>query len=62
MMNEILVKRILEAVRCCREDECDRCPLQLDICDEFPVEMELLPSELIDRIGDALEEALKRKQ
>ena len=51
MMNDDLKKTI----RCCRKDDCENCPLQLQICDELEVEMESLPAELLDLIEEALE-------
>ena len=42
---------ILEAIRCCRKQEgCEMCPLQGEICDELYVEMEEVPAELLDEI------------
>ena len=52
-MNEL--DKLREAVRCCRREECERCPLQLQICDELEVEMESLPAELLDMIENELE-------
>lgn len=51
----------LKAVRCCRDDLCTECPLQGEICDTFQVEMESLPSELVDMIEDELKEKLEVK-
>ena len=49
-------KILLEAIRCCREnDGCERCPLQAEICDDFYVEMENIPADLMDRIEETLE-------
>lgn len=51
-------EKVLEALRCCREDEgCTRCPLQGEICDELRVDMEDVPTDLLDMI----EELLARK-
>lgn len=47
---------LLEAIRCCREDDCENCPLQKEICDEFIVKMESLPADLVDMIEEELEE------
>ena len=46
---------VLEALRCCRADDCVNCPLQPEICDELAVEMESVPAELLDRIEEELE-------
>ena len=47
---------ILKTIRCCREDLCTRCPMQMEICDELRVEMESLPAKLVDMIEEELEE------
>ena len=49
-------KEIRKAIQCCREDQCARCPLQKEICDELKVEMESVPAELLDMIEEALEQ------
>ena len=49
-------KKVLKAIRCCRDDLCSLCPLQKEICDEMCVEMESLPAALVDRIEEELEE------
>ena len=36
-------------------EDCENCPLQLQICDELEVEMESIPAELLDLIEEALE-------
>lgn len=43
------------AIRCCREQACDQCPMQTETCDEFMVRMNSLPEELVDRILAELE-------
>ena len=48
-------RKILKALRCCRDDMCANCPLQEEICDELRVEMESVPAELLDRIEEELE-------
>ena len=48
-------REVLKAIRCCRDDNCRYCPLQKEICDELKVEMESLPSELVDLIEEELE-------
>ena len=58
-MNEVKVKRILKAIRCCRDDLCTQCPMQKEICDELRVEMESVPAELLDMIENELEQKLK---
>ncbi len=55
------LRRILKAIRCCREDLCEKCPMQGEICDEFGTESEPLPAALVDMIEDELEEKLKVK-
>ncbi len=45
---------ILKAIKCCREDNCSECPLQGEICDRLFVEMEDLPSELMDLVEEML--------
>lgn len=49
-------ERILEAIRCCRVQACEQCPLMLEICDELRVEMVNVPAELLDKIEDELAE------
>ncbi len=46
---------LLTAIRCCREGQCEKCPLQLEICDELCIPAEELPSELLDLIETVLE-------
>lgn len=48
-------EKIMEALRCCRDEACERCPLQGEICDELRVDMVDLPEELVDLIEEALE-------
>lgn len=48
-------RKVLKALRCCRDDMCTQCPLQEEICDELRVDMESVPSELLDRIEEELE-------
>ena len=48
-------KELRTAIRCCRKDDCEHCPMQGKICDELMVEMESLPAELLDMIEEALE-------
>ena len=48
-------ERLLEAIRCCRLDDCEHCPMQEEVCDELRVDMEELPAELIDFIERELE-------
>ena len=42
------------ALRCCRNDDCEHCPLQEEICDELRVDMVDLPEDLVNMIEDAL--------
>ena len=49
---------VLKAIRCCRDDFCTQCPLQKQICDVLAVPMESLPTELIERIENELEEKI----
>ena len=46
---------LAKAIRCCRADDCDHCPMQLQICDELEVIMESVPAELLDLIEEELE-------
>ena len=46
---------ILEAIRFCRQGECEKCPIQDQICDELYMEMEDVPAELLDLIEEELE-------
>ena len=48
-------ERILEAIRCCREQACERCPMMEETCDDFAVRMNSLPEELVNQIVDELE-------
>ncbi len=48
-------ERILEAIRCCRVQACEQCPMMEEICDELRVNMVDLPEELVDRIEEELE-------
>ena len=48
------IRKVLKAVRCCREDLCTKCPKQEEICDVLRVERESLPAELIDQIEGIL--------
>ena len=48
-------KEILEAIRCCRRDDCENCPLQKEICDQLIVDMDEIPAELMDMIERELE-------
>lgn len=48
-------ERIREAIRCCREGACERCPMQEEICDELIVKMVDLPEELVQKIEEELE-------
>ena len=47
---------LLIAVKCCREDRCDECPLQEKICDELRITMESIPADLLDLIEEELEQ------
>lgn len=51
--------KVIKAIRCCRDDNCRKCPLQAEICDELRVDMDSLPVELLDRIEEELEEFRK---
>lgn len=48
-------ERILEAIRCCRENACWRCPIQEETCDEIRVDVVDLPEGLVDKIEEELE-------
>ena len=45
---------LLTAIRCCREGTCEKCPLQLEICDDLCIPAEELPTELLDLIETEL--------
>lgn len=49
---------VLKALKCCRKDSCDQCPLQKEICDTLTVEMEKIPRELLDLVEGTLEQSL----
>ena len=51
-----MIDGLKEALRCCREDDCEHCPLQPQICDELDVVMESVPAELLDMIEEALKQ------
>ena len=53
-------RKVLKAIRCCRDDFCTKCPLQREICDELGVGMEKLPAELVEMIEEELEEKIKQ--
>lgn len=44
-------ENLLKAIECCRDDDCDNCPLMSEICDKLYVEMTDVPVELLDKIG-----------
>ena len=50
----ITKEELRAAIRCCRNDDCENCPLQAEICDDLRVDMVDLPEELVDLIEDAL--------
>ena len=50
------MSKTLTALKCCREKQCEECPLMLEICDELRVEMVNVPEELLDKIEDELAE------
>lgn len=52
----MIEKDVLKTIKCCRGDQCSECPLQDEICDTLFVEMEELPSDLVDLIEEVLEE------
>ena len=47
-------ERIREAIRCCMEGTCEKCPMQEEICDELHVPMVDLPEELVEQIEEEL--------
>ena len=49
-------KKLVEAIECCRNGLCENCPLQEEICDEFYLETEIIPAELLDLIEDELKQ------
>ena len=46
---------LIKAIRCCREDDCENCPMLSEICDNLRVDMEDLPVDLVDQLIDVLE-------
>ena len=42
------------AVRCCREQDCEHCPLMLELCDELDMTMERIAGPLLDRVEETL--------
>lgn len=48
-------KELKEALVCCREKKCEKCPMMLEICDELRVNMVDLPEELVDLLEEELE-------
>ena len=52
----ITKEELREAIRCCRNDDCENCPLQREICDELRVDMVDLPEDLVALVEDALED------
>ena len=47
--------KLVQAIKCCRNENCNKCPLQLQICDELFVEMVSIPVELVKMIEKELE-------
>lgn len=47
---------LIKAIRCCREDDCENCPMLGEICDNLRVDMEDLPVDLVDQVLEMLEE------
>ena len=47
-------EELRKALRCCREDGCEDCPLQVDICDQLYIDTEIIPTELLDLIENEL--------
>ena len=41
---------LIAALRCCRDDDCEHCPVQKETCDELFVETVEIPVGLIDLI------------
>ena len=54
-MND-MKENIRKAIRCCRDERCDKCPVQMEICDELCVEMVEVPEQLLDMIDETLSE------
>ena len=52
----ITKEELRTAIRCCRNDDCENCPLQRAICDQLRVDMVDLPEDLVALVEDALEE------
>lgn len=47
-------EKLLETIRCCKEGMCERCPMQIEFCDELRVDMVELPEELVEKIEEML--------
>ena len=49
-----MIKKLLDAIECCREKRCDICPMQAEVCDELRVAMVELPEDLVEKIEETL--------
>ena len=54
-------EKLLKALQCCREGDCRGCPMCGEICDELELELEEIPTELLDRIEEELKDERRRR-
>ena len=52
----MFLEELRKAIQCClKEDGCEECPLQHEVCDDFFVPMESIPVGLMELIDEVLE-------
>lgn len=56
------IETLLEAISCCKQEDCEHCPKQLDFCDELFVDMISIPVALVDMIEKELETIVIEKR
>ena len=54
-------EKLAEALRCCRQGLCEACPMQVETCDELELELEEIPTALLDRIEEELKDERRRR-
>lgn len=47
-------EKLLKALKCCREGDCTSCPMIGEICEDLILELEEIPTELLDKIQEWL--------
>ena len=47
-------RQLREAMQCCKDGTCNKCPLQQELCDTLYVEMVEVPEQLLDLIDENL--------